>query len=77
MDARQKQVLDQLAQLSPNTTMCPGKLARECGTVLSKFRSDLLAMAQAGKIRLTQHGKAASPKSLKGPFRVSLPRRRS
>jgi Protein of unknown function (DUF3253) len=65
-------LLERLAQLSPYTTMCPGKLARDCGTTLAKAREDILTLARAGKIKLTQRGKPVPGNEPKGPFRVSL-----
>jgi uncharacterized protein DUF3253 len=61
-----------LKKLPAGTTMCPGKLARDCGTVLEAARSDLLDLALAGQVRLSQRGKTVNPQELKGPFRVSL-----
>ena len=52
--------------------MCPGELARACGTTLSEARDDILGLARAGRIALSQGGKAARADSLKGPFRVRL-----
>jgi Protein of unknown function (DUF3253) len=67
-----QRLLKHLKKLPAGTTVCPGKLARDCGTVLNAARSDLLALASAGEIRLSQHGKIVNPQKLKGPFRVSL-----
>ncbi len=67
-------MLTRLAELRPGTTMCPGQLSRDCGTPLAQARADILALAEAGKIQLSQRGKKVSGPEIKGPFRVS-PRR--
>jgi hypothetical protein len=53
-------------------TMCPGRLARDCGSELKTARADLLLLAQAGKVVLSQGGEAVLSSTLKGPFRVRL-----
>jgi Protein of unknown function (DUF3253) len=70
-DLRQR-LIKRLKKLPAGTTMCPGKLARDCGTVLDAARSDLLDLASAGQVRLSQRGKTINAQDLKGPFRVSL-----
>lgn len=54
--------------------MCPGKLVRDCRTVLAAARSDLFDLASTGNIRLSQRGKTVKPQELKGPFRVRCER---
>jgi hypothetical protein len=71
MASLQQKVLDRLADVREGATMCPGKLARDCGTTLRQAREDILELARAGKITLRQHGKRVPPDGLKGPFRVS------
>ena len=63
-----QRLMKHLKKLPAGTTMCPGKLARDCGTVLDAARGDLLDLASAGKVRLSQHGKTVNPQELKGPF---------
>ena len=67
-----QKLMKHLKKRPAGTTMCPGKLARDCGTVLDAARSDLFDLASTGKIRLSQRGKTVNPQELKGPFRVSL-----
>ncbi len=64
-------MLDRLAEVRAGATMCPGQLARDCGTTLGHAREDLLELARSGKIALSQRGRRVSPDGLKGPFRVS------
>ncbi len=71
MKALHEQILARLAELKPGTTMCPGRLARDCRTTLAKARADLMALARAKKIKLSQRGKTVRPGEIKGPFRVS------
>jgi hypothetical protein len=66
----QRQILKQLEKLKPGATICPGQLARKCGSTLAKIRSDLLDLAQAKKIVLSQRGQTVSGANPKGPFRV-------
>ena len=72
MNALQHRILSRLADLKPGTTMCPGKLSRDCDTTLSEAREDMMILARANKIALSQGGKMAKPELLKGPFRVRL-----
>jgi len=67
-----RQILDRLAELRPGTTMCPGRLSRDCGTTLAEARADILALAETGKIALSQRGKKVAGSRIKGPFRVRL-----
>ena len=52
--------------------MCPGRLSRDCGTTLAEARADILALAETGKIALSQRGKKVAGSRIKGPFRVRL-----
>ncbi len=71
----QRRMLDRLAKVPEGATMCPGKLARDCGSTLRDVRPDLLDLAQAGKVTLSQGGKVVTPDvDLKGVFRVRLPK---
>ena len=71
MPALRERLLDRLARLRPGTTMCPGKLSRDCGTTLRAARADILALAQDGKIMLSQRGKdVPAGAEIEGPFRV-------
>jgi hypothetical protein len=72
MKAIQRQMLRRLADLDQGKTMCPGRLARDCGSNLKSLRADLLALASSGKIVLSQGGKPVDGKTLKGPFRLRL-----
>jgi len=66
-----KKLMERLARLRAGTTMCPGRLARDCGTTLREARGEILALAAAGEIVLSQRGKnVAANDELKGPFRV-------
>jgi hypothetical protein len=73
MNALQRRLLERLRKLRAGTTMCPGQLSRDCGTTLAEARGDILDLAEAGKLTLSQRGRdVASGKGLKGPFRVRL-----
>ena len=72
MTAMQRRMLERLETLSDGTTMCPGKLARDCGSTLAEARPELLALATSRKIVVSQRGKAVKPGEIKGPFRVRL-----
>ena len=69
-----QKLMKRLKKLPVGITMCPGTLARDCGTVLADARSGLLDLASAGQVRLSQRGKTVNPQELKGPFRVALQR---
>ena len=68
----QRRLLGQLKSVREGATMCPGKLSRECGSTLAQTRPDLLALAHAGKVLLSQGGHAVKGDVIKGPFRVRL-----
>jgi hypothetical protein len=72
VNALRRRILDHLAELRPGSTMCPGQLSRDCGTTLAKARADILALAEAGEIELSQRGKKVAGSHIKGPFRVRL-----
>ena len=61
-----------LEKLSPGTTMCPGRLARQCGVRLSNIREELISLYKAEKIQIMQGGKMVKADQLRGPFRVRL-----
>jgi hypothetical protein len=65
-------MLQRLETLRRGTTMCPGRLSRDCGSTLAQARADLLGLAHAGKVVLSQRGEPAQAADLKGPFRVRL-----
>ncbi len=71
MTSLQRRMLQRLAQVKPDATMCPGRLARDCGTTLPAAREDILELARAKKIVLSQGGRPALITKLKGPFRVA------
>ena len=72
MATLRERLLARLEKVRPGTTMCPGKLSRECGTTLRAARGEILALAKTGKIALSQQGKPVRGKEPKGPFRVRL-----
>ena len=68
----QRRLLQRLNDVRSGATMCPGRLSRDCDSTLAERRGDLLALAHAGKIVLSQGGKAVRGDAIKGPFRVRL-----
>jgi DNA-binding GntR family transcriptional regulator len=72
--AVRSKILARLKRLRPGTTMCPGRLARDCGTVLASIRAELKTLADENTIVITQSGTIVAPGNLKGPFRVHLKR---
>jgi hypothetical protein len=72
MKTIQRQMLRRLTELGKGKTMCPGRLARDCGSDLKSLRADLLALASSGKIVLSQGGKQVNGNALKGPCRLRL-----
>jgi DNA-binding transcriptional ArsR family regulator len=65
-------LLAKLDALRAGVTMCPGELARRLGTTQAKLRPSLLALAEAGRIAITQRGAPADLRTLRGPYRVAL-----
>ncbi len=73
MSSLRERLLARLKSLRPGTTMCPGQLSRDCGTTLRAARADILALADAGKIMISQRGRKVPPGGdVKGPFRIRL-----
>jgi hypothetical protein len=73
VNAIRERLLARLKAVRPGTTMCPGQLSRDCGTTLREARADILALAEDGKIALSQRGrKVPRGTNVKGPFRVRL-----
>ena len=72
MNTLQRRMVQRLGGVKAGTTMCPGRLARDCGTTLRAARNDMLDLARSGKIAFSQGGKAVGAERLKGPFRVHL-----
>jgi hypothetical protein len=66
----QRRMIERLETLREGTTICPGRLARDCGSTLKTVRPHLMELAQMGKIVLSQKGRKVNPSSLQGPFRV-------
>jgi hypothetical protein len=76
MNGLQNRLLAKLSKLPDGVTMCPGRLAGDCGTVLAAIRGDLIQLAIDDKIVITQRGQPVAAENLKGPFRVHIVRRR-
>ncbi len=72
MSDLRERLLERLRHLRPGTTMCPGQLARDCGSTLAAARSTMMALADSNQIIVSQRGKTVAPNSIKGPFRVRL-----
>jgi hypothetical protein len=72
VNAIQRKILRRLIKLGESKTMCPGRLARDCGTDLKSVRSDLISLEADGEIVISQRGQPVSGSLLKGPFRVRL-----
>jgi len=73
MSSLRERLLERLKALRPGTTMCPGRLSRDCGTTLKTARADILALAKAKRITLSQSGCDVAPgMDVRGPFRVRL-----
>lgn len=70
VNAMRQRILAELATLRPGTTICPGELARRCGTTLRALRADYAALAAEGRIAVSQRGRVADLSTLRGPFRV-------
>lgn len=68
----EERILTQLARLKAGSTMCPGDLARRLGTTLAALRPHYETLAADGRIRVTQQGRPADLRTLRGPFRVAL-----
>jgi hypothetical protein len=72
MNGLRERMLERLGRLRPGTTMCPGRLARDCGTTLVAARGEIMALADQRKIALSQRGADVAPGEIRGPFRVRL-----
>ena len=72
-DAIEDRILERIRGLRPGTTMCPGRLSKDLGRKLADLRATYLALADAGRLSIRQHGSPANPRTLRGPFRVGPP----
>ncbi len=70
-DAIEDRILERVRGLRAGTTMCPGRLSRDLGFKLADLRSIYVALANAGRLCIRQHGHPANPETLRGPFRVA------
>jgi len=64
-------VIELLAAVRDGATVCPGDVARKLGTTQRELRPVLAELARAGKIAVTQRGRAADLRTLRGPYRVA------
>ena len=69
----QRRLLKRLEEVKEGATMCPGRLARDCGSTLAVARPDLVALARSRKIVVSQGGRQIGADGIRGPFRVRLP----
>ena len=72
-NAIEDRILERVRGLRAGTTMCPGRLSRDLGYRLADLRATYVALADAGRLCLRQHGRPADPHTLRGPFRVGPP----
>ena len=73
-DALTAQVLAELAELGPGTTICPGELSHRVlpgvDQPLTVLRPLLFELAAGRQLRLSQKGAVVGWWKIRGPFRV-------
>ncbi len=76
-DAEQA-ILDLLGQRDPGKTICPSEAARRLGgqdfrALMPTVRLAARALAQAGRIEITQRGQPVDLDTVSGPIRLRAP----
>ena len=64
-------ILARLSRLAPNTTLCPGALAKDLGRKASELRPLLRELEASGRGVVSQRGAPADLGTLRGPYRVA------
>ncbi|MEO0055504.1 MAG: hypothetical protein RLZZ50_1451 [Verrucomicrobiota bacterium] len=65
----------ELAGLRPGATLCPGVLASRLGSTQAELRAVLADLAEQKRVVITQRSEPADLATLRGPYRVALPRK--
>ena len=73
LDTLEDRILERVHRLRPGTTMCPGRLSKDLGFKLADLRATYLALAEAGRLSIRQHGCPTNLRDLRGPFRIGRP----
>ena len=70
-------ILGACADRGPHSSVCPSEIARSLSpqdwrALMEPVRDAAVALARAGKLRITQRGVEVDPGHLHGPIRLSL-----
>ena len=72
-------ILAAAAARGPGRTLCPSEVARglcaDWRPLMPAIRAEAAALAQAGRLAVTQSGRPVDPETARGPVRLGLPRR--
>ncbi len=70
-------ILALLAERAPGRTICPSEAARALAEdwrpLMPEVREAAYAMADAGRLEVTQSGRVVDGRSARGPIRLRLP----
>ena len=73
----ERTILGLLEQRRDGATICPSEAARALGDdwrpLMQPVRDAAAAMADAGRLEVTQSGRVVDPRSARGPIRLRLP----
>lgn len=75
--ALESAILDLLADRARNATICPSEAARRVGGedwrhLMEPSRRAARRLVNAGRVEITQQGRAVDPSTAKGPIRIRL-----
>ena len=70
-------ILGLLSERRDGATICPSEAARALGDdwrpLMQPVRDTAAAMADAGRLEVTQSGRVVDPRAARGPIRLRLP----
>ncbi len=76
-DEIERAILGLLAERRDGATICPSEAARALADdwrpLMQPVRDTAAAMADAGRLEVTQSGRAVDPREARGPIRLRLP----
>lgn len=74
----QKKILELLEQRDLGKTICPSEVLpaelKQDPLIMEEVRASARALANQGKIEITQKGRAVDPQNFRGPIRLRLRR---
>lgn len=71
-------ILEAVAARGPGRSLCPSEVARALAAadwrrLMPAIRAEAAALAEEGRIAVTQGGRKVDPRAARGPIRLTLP----